>query len=143
MGNIHVDIGVSRYLRLLLGFMHVLALLALLLTFSSGPILAMGCSLLGASALWYDWRLRHPQLTAIEAGQQGYRVFWRGDWHSAKLREALITVPLTIIHFQLAQQRIDTLLLPDAVDDDSYRRLRVWLRWSRRDKFSVDRQEGF
>ena len=143
MSNIHVDIGVSRYLRLLLGFMHVLALLALLLTFSFGPILVMGCSLLGASALWYDWRLRHPQLTVIEAGQQGYRVFWRGDWHPVELREALITVPLTIIHFQLAQQRIDTLLLPDAVDDDSYRRLRVWLRWSRQDKSGVDRQEGF
>jgi hypothetical protein len=91
----------------------------------------LGAGALLGSAMWHDRKQRQPQLTAIEAGSGGYRLRWRGEWHEAALREALITAPLTVAHFKCAGQGVDAVLLRDNVEQDAYRRLRIWLRWGR------------
>ena len=134
MESIQVTIRASQRLRILVGVMHALALLALLtLDPTRLPLYAKLVAIVAVilSAIWYDMRLHHPNVTAIEADTKGYRLLWRENWHNAELCEALITVPLTAIHFQIGPQRVDIPLLQDSTDADSYRQLRVWLRWSR------------
>lgn len=141
--SLHVAIRASRWLRAWVVFMHALALLALLTINPTQLPLYLklaGIIVFILSGLWYDVRLRHPSVTVIEADKQGYRLLWRGHWHNAELREALITVPLTTIHFQIGPQRVDIPLLPDSTDANSYRRLRVWLRWSRMEKKDLEQK---
>jgi len=53
------------------------------------------------------------------------------DWSPATLRSAAVPVPwLTVVTLRDAQQRRrSVVILPDAVESEAFRRLRVWLRW--------------
>ncbi len=131
MNPISIVIGVSPRLRILLWLTHGVALAAWFMALHALWLRIAGTVTLMVSALWYDHATRHAPLTAIEADQNGYRLLWRGVWQPAILLEALITAPLTVINFRSNGRRIDAVLLPDNVESEAYRRLRVWLRWGR------------
>ena len=54
-----------------------------------------------------------------------------GDWLTARLRSAAVPVPwLAVVTLRDALgQRRAAVVLPDALDREAFRRLRVWLRW--------------
>jgi toxin CptA len=54
-----------------------------------------------------------------------------GDWLTARLRSAAVPVPwLAVVTLRDARgQRRAAVVLPDALEREAFRRLRVWLRW--------------
>jgi len=54
-----------------------------------------------------------------------------GDWLTARLRSVAVPVPwLAVVTLRDALgQRRGAVVLPDALDREAFRRLRVWLRW--------------
>ncbi|MDH5536325.1 MAG: hypothetical protein OEZ08_12260 [Betaproteobacteria bacterium] len=75
---------------------------------------------------------------AVEAGRASGVPFRDRDgaWHEGSLLGSSYVSPvLTILNLRLAATRglRHVVILPDAVDPDEFRRLRVWLRWSRHD----------
>jgi toxin CptA len=54
-----------------------------------------------------------------------------GDWLTARVRSAAVPVPwLAVVTLRDALgQRRAAVVLPDALDREAFRRLRVWLRW--------------
>ncbi len=54
-----------------------------------------------------------------------------GDWLTARLRSVAVPVPwLAVVTLRDALgQRRAAVVLPDALDREAFRRLRVWLRW--------------
>ncbi len=131
MSLLHVAIGPSQRLRGLAGLVHVLAAFALWLAVSprSIPFTTALLLALAAHAVWQDMQLRAPTVNAFEADDDGCRVRWRGAWHPARVREALVTEFLTVVHLSAGKRRIDLVLLADSVDAEAFRQLRVWLRW--------------
>jgi toxin CptA len=54
-----------------------------------------------------------------------------GDWLTARVRSAAVPVPwLAVVTLRDARgQRRAAVVLPDALEREAFRRLRVWLRW--------------
>lgn len=115
-----------RYLVLV----HGLALLSVMLL-PVGVGLRLCMALLLVVSFMHAWRRQ----------QQPVRLVWRDtDWlircadreHKAELlASSLLTAWLTLLHFKLdSGRRLCVLLLPDALDSDHFRRLRVRLRVS-------------
>ncbi len=54
-----------------------------------------------------------------------------GDWSTARLRSVAVPVPwLAVITLRDASgRRRSAVVLPDALDREAFRRLRIWLRW--------------
>ena len=131
MNPIRISLAVSNRLRIALALAHGAGILAWWMVQETWWMRGIGTAALVSSAWWYDVKLRRPQLTAIEADDTGYRVLWRGTWQPAEVLEALITSQLTVINFRSQGRRLDAILLPDNVEAEAYRRLRVWLRWGK------------
>ncbi len=109
---------------------HGMAILALWL--AAMPQLGQigGTILLCGSAIYYFKRLRSDAVTALEADASGYRLLDRGSWVAVQIEQAMVTTTLTVIQFKRESgRRVALALLPDSMDADDYRRLRVWLRW--------------
>lgn len=134
----HVALRPSRLLALLLGGagMSVAVLTALLPL----PVWGKGfCILVVISAAAYSFNkyawLRMPQsITALEVGSRGkFRCFAGAhDWRDAEvLGSSFVTPWLTVLNLRLPGKRLaqHVVVLPDAVDSDAFRHLRVWLRW--------------
>lgn len=97
-----------------------------------------GSLLLLTSALHYLRQWRRLPIAAIETDETGYRLLYQGSWLEARLQQAFVTVPLTVIQFRLATgKRIAITLLADSLAPDDYRHLRIWLRWVRYEKVQV------
>lgn len=140
---LHVAVRPSRQLALLLGVACVsVAGLILLLPL---PLWAMGwCLLLVFCAAAYHYQrhvwLRMPQaITALEVGSNGeLRCLARAhDWcDAAVLGSSFVSPWLTVLNLRLPGRRLaqHVVLLPDAVEADAFRHLRVWLRWGRKNE---------
>jgi toxin CptA len=77
-------------------------------------------------------------VVAVEAGRASGVPFRQRDgaWHEGRLVGSSYVAPgLTVLNLKLAGARRlrHVVILPDAVDAEDFRRLRVWLRWSRHD----------
>lgn len=99
---------------------------------------AAGTAVLGLSLRFYLRRmalLRSPQsIVAIEIGEDGKFAFQTldGRWHAARLRQSSFVSPwLTVLNLspENARWMRNVVILPDSVQADEFRRLRVWLRW--------------
>lgn len=87
------------------------------------------------SGIFYFLHMRRLTYTAIEADQDGYYLWFQGQKLDARLKQAVITVPMTVMQFQLASgSQVAITLLMDSTDPNDYRHLRVWLRWMKYDK---------
>lgn len=91
-----------------------------------------------AVVAWHVWRdawRRHPRSPVlIELDREGklWVTMRNGLRHPAQVQgSSLVTANLTVLNFRLEKGRVGCLLLPDAVDAEPFRRLRVWLRWGR------------
>lgn len=138
MKTIHATLRPSRWLAVLLGAAGVIAcvLVAML------PILLWGKLVFGAVAMLCTFYhisrhalLRMPgAITALEVSSEGaMRCMTRdGDWTNADvLGDSFVTPWLTVLNLRLPERRFarHLVVLPDAVDAEAYRGLRVWLRW--------------
>jgi hypothetical protein len=54
-----------------------------------------------------------------------------GDWSTARLRSVAVPVPwLAVVTLRdAAGRRRSAIVLPDSLDPEAFRRLRIWLRW--------------
>ncbi len=135
---LHVSLRASRLLALLLGgacvsFVVMVWLLPL-------PVWGKGLCILAMiyAAVYalnnYAWLRASQSITALEVGSKGeFRCFARAhDWRDAEVKGSSFVTPwLTVLNLRLPGRRLarHVVMLPDAVESDTYRRLRVWLRW--------------
>lgn len=93
---------------------------------------------LGVSLAFYLWRialLRSPQsIVAIEVGD-GDKVAFQtrsGRWHAGRLLGTSFVSPgLTILNLSPDDARLirSVVIVPDNVQSEDFRQLRIWLRW--------------
>ena len=111
---------------------HLLALM-LLWGLPLNGLLKLGLSVL-LFASWFVLRKRLAQthIVALRVNIKGeFSVQQRGgEWLVASVLVSSFVMPwLTILQLKIADKREYLVLLPDALDADDFRRLRVWLRW--------------
>jgi hypothetical protein len=110
------------------------ALLMRFLPLTSGVAAALLILALGAWALWQA-RLCHVHaVTALRCAPDELQFCLRsGQWQAGTVLDgALVTRGLTVIRIATEDAEVGhsvVVLLPDSMDADDYRRLRVHLRW--------------
>ena len=129
---IEISLHTSRQLARILLAAHLLALLiawALPLNW----LLKSGSSLLLlASLAMLKKYLMQPNIVALRVNIKGEFSVQRrgGEWLEVSVLGSSFVMPwLTILHLKIADKREYLVLLPDNLDADDFRRLRVWLRW--------------
>lgn len=135
---LRLEIGRSRTLVLLFSMVHGLAML--LLPWSGFPgwvnlLLGAGIALHALHAITLDgWPLRQSAIGGIEltdACELRVRDI-AGQWQKAAIHPSSFVTPyLTVLNFRIEGQRRlrHLIIVPDRVDADAFRHLRVWLRW--------------
>lgn len=133
-----LELSRSRSLLMIFGLAHGFALL--LLPWSGLPawgnlLLGVGIVLSGIHAVaLHAWHLMKSSIIGMELRDDcKLRVCERqGAWLDAEIHASSFVMPfLTVLNFRVAGQRglRHVLIVPDRVDAESFRRLRVWLRW--------------
>lgn len=135
-GPVHLDLQPSAWLPRVIVAVHLVVLTTLCLAYppSSPRNLLLGA--ISLHGLWLVARLRRvpPRLAIarleLSAQHTWCVVFCDGRHVEARLRRAALVSPLmTTLSLHCADGvRCEVLLLPDRVDADAYRRLRVRLR---------------
>ncbi len=134
---LRIELKPSRSLVCILGVAHALAFFSAWISLSGWPqVLVLIGALLSATGCLVVALLVSPSAAhALELHPDG-RASWRdrtGLWHEGRLGGQRFAAPaLVVLGLEQAQrgcQRI--VLMPDSVDGDGFRRLRVWLRWRR------------
>lgn len=137
-----VDLRPSRLLAAMLGAAGLAALALLLWLPLAGGMQAAAAVVLCAAvayAIVHDaWRRLPWSVTALQLTADGsLRCLTRdGRWRDARvLGSSCVTASLTVLNLRLSGRRLpcSAVLLPDSLDAEDYRKLRVWLRWGRRD----------
>jgi toxin CptA len=132
--TLRVRLRPSRTLVAAIALAHLAAAAAALaLPGAAAAIVVAGAVV---SAAWHLREALHraPRAVAgLELGADG-RVAVAGpagDWSAARLRTAAVPASwLAVVTLQDARgRRRSAVVLPDALDRDAFRRLRVWLRW--------------
>jgi len=133
--RLRVRLGPSRWLAaaVLAGHAAALAAAAAALPSPAAEIVAAGLAL---SAFEHVRRALHRSplaIAALELDADG-RVAVAGpsgSWSAARVLDAAVPAPwLAVVVLRDALDRRRTaVVLPDGVDADAFRRLRVWLRW--------------
>jgi len=133
--RLRVRLGPSRWLAaaVLAGHAAALAAAAAALPVPAAGIVAAGLAL---SAVEHVRRalLRSPLAIAefeLEADGRVAVAEPAGHWAAARVLDAAVPAPwLAVVVLRDALDRRRTaIVLPDAVEADAFRRLRVWLRW--------------
>ncbi|MCX4190038.1 protein YgfX [Methylophaga sp. OBS3] len=117
------------WLSMLMHFLSVIAVVMTALLWWQKAIMFM---LLIVSAIYY-WRqlmsgggvlLRYQQ-------EKGWQIaFDKQTWHSIKIQQCFISMPLIIINYQKAKYRSRLLLVSGAIDSQAMRQLRLILQES-------------
>ena len=133
---IHIPLRSSRRLVVIFTMAHLLALIVLWML----PInLTIKSGLSAVVMLGIAFPLRHAihlQIIAIRVNVSGELSVQQrdGDWQDAALLGTSFVAPwLTILNFRFSTRRWPqhVVLTPDALSQDDFRRLRVWLKWGR------------
>ena len=130
---ITVKLRPSRNLVLLLIAAHLVALLAvtlieLLVWTKLALLLLIGISFWNCRKFWYGAR-RINLLTLRDDGVLDYTRM-NGETGQASIHpQSTVTPSLTVILLRQEGRLEALVLLPDALDREDYRRLRLWLRW--------------
>ena len=135
---LRLELRPSRTLAILFAFMHCAALGLLLMLGMPWwgnllAALALAVSAIHAIAL-HAWQARPGSIAALEiADDCKVAVLDRaGDWHDADLLSSSFVSPyLTVLNLRYvgARRSRSAIIVPDRVQADPYRRLRVLLRW--------------
>jgi len=134
---LRIEIKPSRSLVCILGIAHALALLSAWVGLSGWPqFLVLVGALLSVTGCLVVALLVSPSAAhALELHPDG-RASWRdraGLWHEGRLGGQRFATPaLVVLGLEQAQRGCRwVVLMPDSINDDEFRRLRVWLRWRR------------
>jgi toxin CptA len=109
----------------------------------SRRLLCLGVVSLIWSIGWHAWR-RFPRApVSLRIGGDGFLFLGlrNGSEAEAKVLDSSFVHPwITILNLRLAGGRWsrNVILLPECVDAEAFRRLRVWLRWARPIAESLD-----
>lgn len=142
MDKLNIQLHASRQLAALLGLAHCAAVGAIWPT-ALPVLLKIGMTLLLAGSLYYNFRqfawLNSPQaIVKLQlSGRNGCRVSLLTNDHldcridgNTFVASYMVVLCLQAEH---AVWRRTIIILPDAIDAEAFRRLRVWLRWKWRD----------
>jgi hypothetical protein len=132
--SLRMELKPSVLLAGALAAAHLLALAAVAIVLGSWPIALVATGILASCAVTIADALqltpRSPR--ALELRDDG-RCAWRdaaGRWHEAAAHgQRFVTPGLVVLALQAQPRRKWIVLLPDACDRESLRRLRSWLRW--------------
>jgi toxin CptA len=125
----------SRTLAAALAAAHVVALAAALLALpaAAAAVVAAGVVLSAVAHLRLALHRAPRAVAGLEVTADGQFAVAdpAGTWSTARLRSVAVPVPwLAVVTARDALgQRRSAVVLPDALDRDAFRRLRVWLRW--------------
>ncbi len=132
-----VELSPSRYLALILIAAHgaAAAVPLLLLPLWAGALVASLLSLNLYHSLLRDawWRLAHSCAGLVLEDAQAEIVRRDGACQPCRiLPGSLVTPWLTVLNLlpEGARYACSVIILPDSLDAESFRRLRVWLKWS-------------
>lgn len=134
-----IDLRPSRLLAAMLAAAGAGALALLLwmpLPAAVQGLLAVVLCVAVAHAILHDaWRWLPRSIVALQlAGDGSLRCQTQdGRWREAQvLGSSCVTAWLTVLNLRLSGRRFgcSTVLLPDSLDAEDYRQLRVWLRWN-------------
>ncbi len=142
-GNVlHLRLGKSWLLTAVLTMAHAGIIAILLIVNIESWIKAVAtaivvCSLVlqvGRSA----WRMGASCITALRIGNDGALSVetHRGETLKCEvLPSTFVSSVVTVLNLRTwpERRRVDTVICRDCVDADSFRRLRVWLRWTAHD----------
>lgn len=138
METLTISAGPSRQLVFLLAAMHAFAAAMLWLAPLPFWLAAALMPLLAGSAWFY---LGRDGLRNFSGSLIGLRLhadrrcefrLRSGDWQEAEVLGGSFVAPyLTVLNLRPADSRLarHLVILPDAVDSEDFRRLRVWLKW--------------
>jgi toxin CptA len=135
---LRIDIRRSRQLALLLGAVHAAALalaLAAGLPWWANGLMAVTVVASAARAIaLHAWHSLRASLVALELSDDCTLKVQdhRGEWRDAGLlRSSFVTPRLTVLNLRLDGARLarHIIIVPDRVDAEAFRRLRVLLRW--------------
>lgn len=129
----------SRYLTAALGCAHLSAfatLIPLELALQSKLLLSLAIVASLAHSLWRFAFLRSPRsVIALELKDRETAIVQQGDetWHEGKvLGTSYVSPLLTVVNLRLDGHRLTRhiVVVPDNIDPEEFRKLRVTLRWS-------------
>jgi toxin CptA len=135
---LRLEIRRSRQLTLLFGGVHAAALGAVLAAGLAWWIdVLAGVLLLASSAhalALHAWQSLKMSIVALELSDDCRLKVQdrRGEWRDGEVLASSFVAPrLTVLNLRLAGERLarHVILVPDRVDAEMYRRLRVLLRW--------------
>lgn len=118
----------SRRLRQVLAVLHGLALAGLLLA----ALPAWGRAVGAAAIVFSYWRVRRPQAAlTLRCQADGSLTIGQGDaWQAVALQPGSLVWPwCCVLRLRGDDFRRVLTVLPDSLDGETFRRLRVWLRW--------------
>lgn len=123
----------SRLLGLLLLGMAGLSFTAIYLAALPAVFQILTGLLVMALSVWGWQRARVVEVVRVTAGGMLQCLNGEGEWQDVEvLGDSLVSLALIVLRYRHETQRVRTLvLLPDSVDAESLRRLRVSLRWAR------------
>jgi len=138
-------LGPSRWLASLFALMGSIAGVAILLlswAWWVKAILIVGIIAAVVRQINHDaWR-KHPTAPVIIELDPAGRLWLtkrNGMRYSAQVQgSTLVTAGFTVLNLKLEQGRVSCVILPDAVDAEAFRRLRVWLRWRTHEENSAN-----
>jgi hypothetical protein len=125
--------GHSRYLIGYLVVIHALALAVLVAPLNLS--LALRVILTGVVVISFIWQMtrRRPHRLIWEADGEWQLLYGNGNEYTGQLRpDSYVSTLLVILRFRLEQGgRCTVVMLPDMLDSESFRRLRVRLHQAR------------
>jgi toxin CptA len=135
---LRIDLRRSRQLALLLGAVHAAALglgFAAGLPWWVNLLLAVAVAVSAAHTIaLHAWHSLHASLVALELSDECQLKVQdhRGEWRNAELLPSTFVTPrLTVLNLRFDGARLarHIIIVPDRVDAEAFRRLRVLLRW--------------
>jgi len=133
--RLRVQLGPSRWLAATVIVAHAAALAAAVAGLPAPAALIVAAGLLASAIEHVRRALQHSPLAVagleFDAGGGVAIAGPATDWSPARLTDAAVPTPwLAVVRLRDALGRRRTaLVLPDALAPESFRRLRVWLRW--------------
>ena len=124
-----VNVRPSRTLAGAVAALHLLAGAAILAAALDWPYRAALLCTVAASLVL---SLRRRQGAVLRCQDDGGLAIRRGDdWAPVRLLPDTLVWPwLAVLRYRIDERRATTLaVLPDSLEKDDFRRLRVWLRW--------------
>lgn len=122
----------SRQLKILAIGLHSLTLLAIMLYFSGWERLVWLAGLLCCTG-WAFYYLRQPVIKriAIDEKLQAQLTLTKKSVTTAAelMADSMVRRSILALNWHTSEGKVTILLLPDMIDEQSWRKLQVWARW--------------